>query len=608
MKFPKQPNGPSGPGAAGVRSLLDTGADFTTRRGPGFVARVKDGFSRVEVTGGPVYTAAGRVGDAIKVAQAEDPRQNFRPSHLAYGISADLGFAVSHVLNSEAQSNHTATYTYANADPEFGTTDYPIVYVRRTMSWTINIGRTDKVDAPQATFTFATQLQQNLNNVRECINRTVDLCYFGRVIKNGKADIGVGAYYLAPGSRSDNGKAMLDVVAARIYRDAPPEAARLAMPFGDREYLPPRAIASSGCIYVIVFEALTGAWLGPRDTSRDYRPPVWLLTSTNNGDSWTYRDIHVPAMDGAFMTLQQVGYLETIVDDDEPPATYTGFFRETLIPLAANGAATISDTTNYSYTSNPITQRDLDGDGDLDPDFFFKNVDPFYPFQFTGLTYDRGAAVTANLMALAMLEDDVVILAFPFLRELQLYDKFRVVRISDHGATVETVFTSPDDPEAEFYYFQSMVYAGKGTLIAKKVDSFGFVTVPANVKFSYSTDSGATWTDVSPTGLPSPLVSLNYGNLTVEKAATDSKAATVLMPCYDTAEGAYFVFATKDNGATWKRRGKILEAPFERVDTMQANMDERGGNFENLTPIATSITIPTPAVDRVLPQRYKRSA
>ena len=124
------------------------------------------------------------------------------------------------------------------------------------------------------------------------------------------------------------------------------------------------------------------------------------------------------------------------------------------------------------------------------------------------------------------------------------------------------------------------------------------------IDFWYSTDSGTTWTRrTSPTGFDCTLSRKFMGSdyLICDVAATDATDGVALITAWDQTEGSYFVYATKDLGATWTRRGRITAAiPPGDHDTVYGT---GGGQYDQLQ-ILRGPTSPR-KLDPALPARYQ---
>lgn len=156
---------------------------------------------------------------------------------------------------------------------------------------------------------------------------------------------------------------------------------------------------------------------------------------------------------------------------------------------------------------------------------------------------------------------------------------FRVYLLS--GGTMTRIMQTPP---AAFWYLQDIVYVGESfgesMLMAKR--TYGFDGINFNIEFVVSRDRGVTWSIVAGDGLPPDRKNQFFGNMTVIKPVSQKRrAGKVIMPAYDPAEQAYYVYETRDGGESWKRRGLITRTErFFRVDNMVAG--DGGGNFDNI--------------------------
>ena len=207
---------------------------------------------------------------------------------------------------------------------------------------------------------------------------------------------------------------------------------------------------------------------------------------------------------------------------------------------------------------------------------------------------------TSKMVAIG---NDEALLTFVFRRRspaLPLTTDFRLVsrtyRLSGGGMTLldqqlggEFVAFPPPPPERpngpDFYITQDMVYLGQDTVLAKRV--YGFPGSGIDVSWVVSENRGVTWAPVAALGLPTPLSNQFFGNMTVRVPRSDRRpGGEVFMPVYESAESGYYVYSTRDLGATWRRRSRIASTEaFRRVDTMISG--DGGGNFNDLQYIGT---------------------
>ena len=105
----------------------------------------------------------------------------------------------------------------------------------------------------------------------------------------------------------------------------------------------------------------------------------------------------------------------------------------------------------------------------------------------------------------------------------------------------------------------ALVYVGQNCLIAVYEHLTGSSDT---IDFWSSTDLGSTWTQNAPNGFNCTVNHAFVGSnhLFVDQAATATTRGTVLITAWDQTVGAYFVYATKDLGATWVRKGQITAA------------------------------------------------
>ena len=146
-------------------------------------------------------------------------------------------------------------------------------------------------------------------------------------------------------------------------------------------------------------------------------------------------------------------------------------------------------------------------------------------------------------------------------------------------------------------YVQSAVHLGNGAVLVKTV--LGFNGAGFAVQFERSYDAGVTWEVLPPTGFSVPAQNQFFGDLVVHRARTADDFGIVLITAWDVDSQSYHVYESKDDGASWSRKGRVARPDvFRRVDTMIAG--DGGENFQTLYPG------PDPAreADVTLPGRY----
>jgi hypothetical protein len=172
----------------------------------------------------------------------------------------------------------------------------------------------------------------------------------------------------------------------------------------------------------------------------------------------------------------------------------------------------------------------------------------------------------------------------------------RVAKISSGGGLSIDITMDVTDPDDEIF-IQDAVHLGDNWVLAKKV--YGFPGVDHEVALILSTDGGSTWSEHAFIGFTAPNLNQYFGNMIVHKPRTIDGPGIVLITAWDATASVYRAYASKDDGATWTKAGKIYKPDeFRRVDGM---VDGDGGsNFETLQPGPD----PTRAVDVTMPDRY----
>lgn len=151
----------------------------------------------------------------------------------------------------------------------------------------------------------------------------------------------------------------------------------------------------------------------------------------------------------------------------------------------------------------------------------------------------------------------------------------RVIRLTFPGAT-PTAAVLADLPVNGFMTeARGAVHLGAGKVLVKGVQgSNAEDSSLLPLRFARSTDAGATWAQVVPTGLPDGLGTHQAGDMVLHTAADGDSDGVVLMPVWDDVVRRYSVYASRDAGATWQRRGSIYRVP----------ADERGYFTETMNP------------------------
>lgn len=217
----------------------------------------------------------------------------------------------------------------------------------------------------------------------------------------------------------------------------------------------------------------------------------------------------------------------------------------------------------------------------------------------SGRNYNRDLSATLGTIRTAVVSDDTFIMSWQQRMPDGWRQRVAKITVAGGSATASLVYESADAGRPATPFWQSIVHLGQGQMLAKVAS--GWEGINFTITFRRSTDGGATWSDpFNPVGFDAPLLNQFFGNFTVDKPYKDGKHGVVLIPSWDQIAQAYFVYESKDSGASWKKRGRIYKpTTFRRIDTVLA--DDGGGNFDDILPGPD----PSRAIDITLPTRYK---
>lgn len=213
-----------------------------------------------------------------------------------------------------------------------------------------------------------------------------------------------------------------------------------------------------------------------------------------------------------------------------------------------------------------------------------------------GITYNRNLNIMMGIMLSVVLPSNRFLLfARQFCDDDLWHLKIIRVQWDGGGSATGNLVVNLADPAEPF--IQSAVHLGEGWVLAKRVDGFG--GIDNDVSFMRSSDGGFTWGTFTPTGFSTPLKNQFFGDLIVQRSRKPGVSGSVLMPAWDATSQSHYVYESRDDGATWTRRGRIYKPDeFRRVDTMVEG--DGGDNFGRLTPGPD----PVRPVDVTLPNRY----
>lgn len=128
------------------------------------------------------------------------------------------------------------------------------------------------------------------------------------------------------------------------------------------------------------------------------------------------------------------------------------------------------------------------------------------------------------------------------------------------------------------------------------------------LRFIRSMDGGSSWSPFTPAGFDGAFELGKMGDITVHRPRVGAKPSTLLVNAWSQSAGAYFTYASKDDGLTWERKGKIAKPDeFMRMDGVWRDVggfgvDSWGGDatFKNLlSPVGQRFADPT------IPNRFE---
>lgn len=555
-KYPKLPTGPSSLGAAAVRALDARGGDFqVSYRADGTTARIAGQFSRV-TTGGFEYVTEGRI------AATPNERKPFTtPNYRTVFIPAPgrpgteyLGAATYFGAGPVSRNTASQPFTYPIDGAPARSAPYTNLRATSTIGGLfLTAYGTEKFVGSfvhtydDFSYPALTYRPVELRNPAKAYMRRISGVAPDRVVISP---------FLTLGARVDAaGRELCDLALIAWQERAPSYGLTLTFARPDVEFIPfTPIVATDDFGAFLAMERFF--WHETFDAGKDYRPRLRLIRL--NG---------------------------------KDPASLSVFDVTTIL-------------TNDAYVpppepGNPIVPG-------LEDDYYAADLP--LPRFVNAINTD-----TMALMRLCALEGNRFLVSYtalvsdPGWSSVDYRYRFRLARI-DLDAPSATLFIDealsgePGASNATHKHIESMLHLGGDHVLAKRIA--GWKGIDHAVTFMLSTDGGATWSDLAPTGLEAPLLNQNLGKMTLHRARVGGVSpanAIVLMPAWSATEQAYYVFESSDHGLTWQRRARIARPDaFYRMDNMLAG--DGGPNFDLLLPGTNLLRVP----DLASPGRYNQ--
>lgn len=568
--YPKQPFGPSASGAAGVRALESVGGAWQRKNGAGYSARLMGDFSRI-TTSGFEYLTDGRLSDTSgRVAFAGFKYQiTFLPG-FGRPLEHDAGrggyFGVGGYVPDPTQHGNQLSYEYPAPS---GLADLALFnrYKRAAEAYFGNFygGRNYRGEVPYE----QTRLQMS--------DESLSLVPYAAFVGDGPdGRVGVFATTILNG-RFDVAGRELEDPAICVF----PEGASgtinpinpLAFTRQRAEFFPHlKTIATEDHFAVFMLEKFFYTELAANNAGK--QPKFWMVRAAGKDmGALSVFDLTTTVFNGA-----------RVPDPILFGGVFTGYRSSTGMFNNALNSYSMAFMQTVALPNNTLLLA-----------FYLHHVGTV-PSGALGLIPDaewhvRIAKVTLAPTVTASIVFDRIVGSSPNLG-LTLF--FPAERIQD------------------------IVHLGAGRVLARIVKGLGqpFVNnstpidaprTPGDwpVTFLRSEDSGSTWAEFTPTGFDATLQNKHFGDFRVHRPRTapaDASDGIVLCTSWNSANQAYHVYESKDDGSTWTRKGTVTKPKtFQRIDTDFAG--DGGGNFQLLLPgpdtsRPADITIP----GRFLPQ------
>lgn len=538
-KYPKQPTGPSGFGASGVRRGQSAGGDYQRTRPDQDTLSIMSGdFSRVIIEGVPEYLSAGVDGSLIQ-RDTRRHQQSFIKSIAkveAGAVSISGGqYAKSSSEYANSSTGTSIAYSYEIKPGVFEDVTFQIELFYHEILFTGYYSGEKTRSFYNVFYTYLSFTPGQIGYVRA----RDSVLNWGVSKEDGRCAVSAGTSYF--GRVDSVGRELHDVLIYRTKQKNQPVATVIIPELFTREdaefcWLIPTIVLKDYTVSVLAELFFRPGVAVP---GTDYRPKFWMAATPNNG-SWG-------------TSLEYNDMTGSIFGDARYPTP------------------TVTDTESfYGATAGRRYQTDL--------------------------------SVTMNSMGRSVVAvgDSAFVLAWQ--QRMETGWRQRVARCTVMGGIVSASLTyeSADTPiQSEVPYWQSVIHLGEGVVLAKVAS--GWPGIDHGVSFRKSLDGGATWGgSFTPIGFESPALNQYYGDMVLHTAKDGIKKAKILIPSWCPETSAYHVYSSDDEGAIWKRRGKIYKpSEFQRIDSMEAY--DGGGNFEVLLPGPSTTRLPDPS----LPNRYK---
>lgn len=538
--YPKQPFGPSAPGAAGVRALDIAGGGAFQRKWTDTSTRaLLQGDFRKVITGAFKYIASGYIENALtlKYVAAVVHQAPFVP-WLRIRAAISLGAGVYAGLRTQTTFPPRVSYNYEPLPGVVQAVEFAREAVFTTMRYaTFYGGLTERGGLPRHTTTLYSPGSGGINFPGAALS------FVGNI--NGEKVTQV-ALAVLNGRQDASGRPIEDMVWAHFFSKKPAEAYVLDTALftrSDAWFSPWVRLVAVGTRSAIIFYENFFA-PGPVEAGRNYQPKFWMAVAPGNDltNVQTY-DITTSVYDNNFLPAPTPAGVDAF---GAPfPAHYlpsAGNLRNVRADIGSSGA-------NHIVTTGS-------------------------KFLLTFLQHCNGATPETPRWHFKTVVIDLETIAV--------------------NVTLDHVF----GPSDELYYFADMIHLGEGWVLAKKVlKSPDNPSDNIDIEFVRSTNGGETWTTIAPTGFGAPLKNRFFGGFTIDKARVDNEPGVVLLNAWDIDEAAPYVWESKDDGNTWVRRGRIAKpvAPF-RMDSGFGGL----GSFGYLLPGPD----PSRPVDLTMPARF----
>lgn len=579
IKYPKLPTGPSAVGAAGVRAIQSTGGDWQQKRFTTDAVSHQQGEFQKIVTGGvPEYVSHYALSDSdkypaygpdkFKEAAKRIPTSTF----MIHGSDQPETVCGDNVyLLSTAETTNTEMLIHygrapGNPDPVFDVSMY-------LASVEFNIFKNGFKKGGQAKskliFTTTGQFIQFRFGVwLTGVNKAIDSA---RVYALGTYSEKKAAFMVMPvSSRFDSkGRPIQDVEMVVFALDGSGELDRALIPIAteahaETEYVyPPSVCVTENRIHILITEA--DLYYGAVDPGRDYIPKTRVLNvdKTNIG-SFSMADAGAIGVESKHPTTPVPTAGDPVLWWYPNQVGYVGLLQSRY--GLAHATALEGDESLHFWEDadwGPLTSSPPG------------NNRPYTAMciKVSGTT----ATVTLNLAA-----------DFPALNSI--------------------AYTASENKS-----INDAINIGGGYVLAKL--AYIIPRYDTKATFLLSSNGGSSWSEVTPTGFAMPLTEGQYfGRMTVHKARNDAGESEVMITSWDGV--AYFIYASKDNGSTWKKAGKLRTIPefsgiehWRRCEKRLTDLTSPGWPYPFITVtkgiFRSMMPGPKTIVDKSLPDRFK---